>query len=648
MGAGLGLPERPRQQVVGTWRRAVDSHWFPFLQLASVMAAWALWNLDASRGWVLLIALAPPALRVLAGRWPVRRTPLDVPLGIFLVTACVGVWAAYDRDGSLSGFADPRPAGWQALWGLCLAALAFYAVAAMKTRAQSRWALALLAGFGAALVGWFSATNDWETVPAKWAFSLWLGRAIQSLLPELPGPRLHPNIAGGIIAPLFPLSLGLVAETFRREGGKWAWAAWGAVTGAAMAVGLVLTTTRGAWLGVVGAWAAGLCWSLLGRLNPKLQRPGAFIGLLALVGLAGVVLFASSSALRQALLGVETLAGRYALLQEALLLMRDYPFTGCGLGAFGAVHSTYALMIHVPFQSHAHALLLDVALEQGVPGALAAIGVLGGAAWLGLRALAQGTGRQPALAASMLSLAAMGIHGLVDDPFYGSRGVWLLWVPAGLVLATLGEAEVGERVLRWVRTLDRRVVIGLALAALALLGVSVRPTLEALYANLGAVYQTQVELRAYDVKHRSRTLDQVRQEADLARAEAFFARSLALHPMQVTARTRLAAVALSRGQYEVALMHAQAAWNAGHRDRVTRLMLGDALVASGRPAEAVQAVRSLSWAEERLQGQAQARYWASGDYQRAADAWRAVTLLDPNDVGAASRIKEAEERVKRP
>jgi hypothetical protein len=612
-----------------------------------VAVAWALWNLDASRGWVLLIALAPLALRLLAGRWPVRRTPLDVPLAVFLLTACVGVWAAYDRHGSLSGFADPRPAGWQALWGLCLAVLAFYAVAALETGAQDRWALALLAGFGAALVGWFSATNDWEAAPVKWAFSLRFGQAIQSLLPELPGPRLHPNIVGGVIAPLFPLSLGLVAEAFRKEG-RWTWVAWGVVTGAAMGLGLVLTTTRGAWLGIGGAWAVGLCWSLVGRLSPNLQRPVTFVGLLALAGVVGIVIVVSSSALQQALFRIETLDRRYALLQEALLLVRDYPFTGCGLGTFGAVHSTYALMIHVPFQSHAHLLLLDVALEQGVPGALAALGVLGGAAWLGLRALERGTGRQPALAASLLSLATMGIHGLVDDPFYGSRGVWLLWVPAGLVVATSTQTGIGTQVLRWGRALDRRVVIGLAFAVLALVGVSARLTLEMLYANLGAVYQTQVELRAYDVRHLNRTLDQVRQEADLTRAEALFARSMALYPTQVTARTRLAAIALSRGQYEAGLAHAQAAWNAGHRDRVTRLLLGDALVANGRPAEAAQVVGGLSWAEDRLEGQAQARYWVYGDYQRAADAWRATAVLNPGDADTARRAKEAEERAGRP
>ena len=185
----------------------------------------------------------------------------------------------------------------------------------------------------------------------------------------------------------------------------------------------------------------------------------------------------------------------------------------------------------------------------------------------------------------------------------------------------------------------------IGLGVLVLLVFCGHPLAAAWYANLGAVGQTLVELQAYDHEHFDNpTLDQVRQREDLAEAESYFGRALALDPGQATARTRLAEIALGRGEYDAALKHGQAAWGAGHRDRVTRLLLGDALVAQGRVEEATRVVRGLERAELRLGGQAWYRYSLNEDWQRAAYAWQAVLALDPEDVHAEEGLRRAEER----
>jgi thioredoxin-like negative regulator of GroEL len=185
----------------------------------------------------------------------------------------------------------------------------------------------------------------------------------------------------------------------------------------------------------------------------------------------------------------------------------------------------------------------------------------------------------------------------------------------------------------------------MALLGLLLLGLFGRTLAAAWYADLGAVTQTLVELPPYDYNHfDDPTLDQIRQREDLSAAETYFDRALALDPGQVTARTRLAHIALARGEYETALAHTQAAWDAGHRDRVTRLLLGDALAAQGQVEGAAAVVQGLEWAESRLNGQAWYRYWVSEDWQRAAYALRAVLLLDPQDAYAGSWVDQAEER----
>jgi tetratricopeptide (TPR) repeat protein len=195
--------------------------------------------------------------------------------------------------------------------------------------------------------------------------------------------------------------------------------------------------------------------------------------------------------------------------------------------------------------------------------------------------------------------------------------------------------------------------VGWTLAAVGLLlvlGCALWPPLRALWlANLGAVRQAQIELSAYDyVHHADLSLDKIRQRENLAGATYRYQHTLALREHQVTARTRLAAIALSRGQYEQALAHVQTAWDAGHHDQVTRILLSDALIATGDPERALELVRGTDWAEMRLVVQAWDRYWWAGDYQRASDAWHVIVGLDPSNESARRWLTEAQAKVGQP
>jgi hypothetical protein len=333
------------------------------------------------------------------------------------------------------------------------------------------------------------------------------------------------------------------------------------------------------------------------------------------------------------------------LISQSALLVRDYPFTGVGLGQYPLTHSTYALLAHVPTLPHGHSMLMDVALSQGVPGAVAAACITGGAAWLGLYALDRVRSPPPALAPGLFSLATISIAALSDDAFYSSWGILLLWVPAGVVMAGWrGVCVTRDQVLR-PRAWRWQTLVAVTVVVLAL-GIGFwHPLAAAWYANLGAVHQTWIELSQYDYQHFDNpTLDQIRARSDLSTAQESYRRALSLDPGQVTARTRLAQIALGKGAYDEALDHAQAAWDAGHRDPVTRLLLGDALVAAGKPEDAVDIVRGIGSAKGRIDGQAWYRYWLGEDYVRAADAWRAALALDPGDARIVGAIEAAEAR----
>jgi tetratricopeptide (TPR) repeat protein len=177
-----------------------------------------------------------------------------------------------------------------------------------------------------------------------------------------------------------------------------------------------------------------------------------------------------------------------------------------------------------------------------------------------------------------------------------------------------------------------------------------RPLRAGLYLNLGAKAQAQAELALYDAERADDpTLDEVRRQVDLSGAEERYARALALIPGYVRARVRLAQIALSRGHYAQALAHAQAAWQADPDDWRARLTLGDALVAEGQVAEGVELVRGLPRAEKRFETWAYYRHWIAGEYRpgeyrRAANAYRAVLLLNPDNERAARFAEQAEQK----
>jgi O-antigen ligase len=618
--------------------------------------------------WVVVLA-AVPVLVTLATARTAAPPLVSICLAVFLASAVSALWATYDRDATRLVF--DHPVGWQKLWGLILAVLFFYALVTIPSASGHRWAVGMLTGLGMLVAVSFVATNDWIAQPALWEPITRLGEAIQALLPPLPRGALNPNVAGGVVAPLLPLSLGLAAEGRRVR--QATWVAWGLLGALIMALALLLSTSRGAWLGTAGALSLVAVWWLAGKLARAEWRILAFAAVIGLVTVVAGLAWASIAPLRRLVLEAGPIPNRLAIFSQAALLVRDYAFTGSGLGTFPLVHSTYALMIHVPVLSHAHALPLNVALEQGLIGADGLLLAWVLAAGLGLRALARSDGNRPMLAAALVSLAVLVIHSLSDDALYSSRGVLFLWVPVAAVLsAARGEAEhyrstpvrpgaaepqaegrprdadgeLGQPAGAWFR----RVGIGVTvLAIVALLMFVWRPVVAAFHANVGAVRQTLVELRAY---HSERfgdpTLDEVRRQEDLSAAVRRFERALALDPGQVTARTRLAQIALARRDYDASLGHAQAAWDAGYRDRVTRLVLSDALVAKGRVADAAQIIRGLEQAAMRLDGHAFSRYQRHGDWQRAAYAWRTVLMLDPGNERVRNAAAWAEEKAAQP
>ncbi len=645
---GEGATQNPKSKIHNL--RA----WLPTLELGCAVLAGALWYLQGGAVWYAGDWPGPWPLLLLALLWifrllyvrltprdaassrppVVRFTPFSFPLLLFLLSAAVGLWAAY----------DPSRA-WAKAW-LIIGALGLYwALAQQPTLKHLYLALSFWGVFGIVLTGYFFVTHDWASQTVKVPALVALGQAISARLPRLAAHRISPNVVGGMLAVVLPYYVPLIVlpgkEPLALSPG-WRRAlrlCWSLALALAL-LGWLVASSRGAWIALLGGGAVWGLWRALGRWmkygRGGHRRRSARVWSLRLRWMAGLLtvgaLLAAGAAaliLSRDLPGAASLANRLSLLRTSALLARDTPLTGIGLGMFEMHFSIYTLLIHVGYIVNSHNLLLDMAIEQGVVGALATIGLAVTAVVVGLRLLRRAPQAHAWIIEAALTALLVGlVHGMVDDILYGSRALLLLFVPLGWLAAEIpalnavSPEEASSRRRRSPWALAGFLTVTMIVISFVCLRGGVW------YANLGAVAQARVELNRYDQHHFDNpTMDQVRQQEDLSVAIAWFERALAANPGNLTAQQRLAAIDLARGDYSAALTLLQAAWDAGHRDAVTRLLYGDALVAQGRVTEAVEVIRGLPFAQARLLGEAWSRYHLGQDPVREAYAREAAAAL---------------------
>ena len=566
----------------------------------------------------------------------------------FLLTGLIGVWAAYDR-----------PAAWMRFALLAAGLLLSLAVAGAGRRSGEAVlgpAGLLCALLAAALAAYFLLTYDWQTHAVdKVAVLYRLGLWIQAVRPKVPVPEdIHINIAGGGLALLLPPALAAAVWARRQR------LSLVVVIPAALAVAfalatLVLTVARGAWLGLAAGAvvAAYLGWRLgpglrggrgpgfrggrgRGRHHPhrRLADLGFVLALLAIA--AGLALVVSTPV---AGLGDGSTTGRPLLWRQGLDLVADYPFTGSGLGSTMMVHATYLMMLHVGFISHMHNLFLQVAIEQGLPGLLLILLLLA-LAVANLVRHARTHGPSLFFLAAVASLVALVVHGLFDAGLYASRLAPFVFVPFAFALGLTtddrpattenrkptidgqhGPAVSGQRSKFPVRGLWS--VVGGLLLLLLLLPSS----LAAFQANLGAVAQTRAELSRYTWPAVP-IQDALRRDpsVNLDPAIAYYQAALARSSTNATANRRLGQIELSRGQYDDARRHLQAAYDAAPGRQAARFLLGESDAIAGETDQAASLWRTLSakfwWDEDWVGRQAfrNRQYWydSIGEKEEAA------------------------------
>jgi putative inorganic carbon (HCO3(-)) transporter len=364
----------------------------------------------------------------------------------------VSLWASMDLQRSM-----PK------LYGIVLGVAICYAIVNNVRRPSAAWSVGLaMAWLGVAVTALALLGTDWgEPGPIRLPLEY---SGIARLLTRMGGSLsvgFNPNEVGGALTLFVPFVISLLVLGLRHGGtamgqGALRWdsgrlprlarhrlmptmLALGLLP---MLVTLALTQSRAAWLGT----GAGLL--VIASFGPRWLR--ATVAIVVVAGCLALCWLGPGS-VADWLLAVDsdrTIAPRFDIWLRAVHMMQDMPYTGVGLNMFSqTVNSLYPLLTVPPEKvlelTHAHNVLLQVAVDVGLLGLVAYLALLlgVGASWVySWRHLASRPMR--ALTVGLLSsMVAYHVYGLADCLTLGAKPGVFIWAQWGL-MATLANLSM--------------------------------------------------------------------------------------------------------------------------------------------------------------------------------------------------------------
>jgi O-antigen ligase len=389
----------------------------PLVALAALLVALPLSTLVTVEAGDFSVTAVEPLMVLLVASWLARDIarrdialvggPIPAALGLVLLAVLASSLAA-ERP----GLAYKETIKW-----LELVVVFLFTVAHLRGEGRQRAILAvlLLTGAAEALYGAF----QYLTGQGPAAFVV--GEALRAY-----GHFEQPNPFAGYLGTILPLGLALAAT--RRPPGL---AGLAGLATAAVAVGILLSLSRGAWVGIIIGLAAMLvAWSpavrrwlpasaaglvLVVLLTASNILPGGWSDrLVAVVENFGIFDVRSVDVTGENFAVVE----RMAHWQAGWYMLLDHPLLGVGIGNYPAAYDTYALPGWPEPLGHAHNYYLNMAAETGLPGAAALLVLMG----VIYRTILHGLKRQPpgsfarALLVGLLgSFVVLTVHNLFDN-----------------------------------------------------------------------------------------------------------------------------------------------------------------------------------------------------------------------------------------
>ncbi len=365
------------------------------------------------------LALTWGARRWLTGKFT-RATAFDLPLGVLLVCLPLSFSVTIAPATSL-----PK------VFGVLLAVAFFYAtVNAIQTPRDLAWATfwLVIVCAGIALAGLIG--TDWaqsKIVSASFIYDR-LPRVVQGIPRSIAGGFAR-NGVGGALALIVPLLVALAIQNARSPQSAIRNSVYNPILFGATLLALAtlaLTQSRG---GILGA--------AVGVLGVAIWRERKFVWLIAasVAALIGLIALGYGNALLDFVLRMDaqsgTLASRLEVWQRGWLMVRDFPFTGIGIGTYNAMaHLMYPFFIAAPEEvvAHAHNQLLQVAVDLGIPGLVAYCALLAAFALSVTRAY-----RAPAAAATHALIVGVSA-GMIAHHVFGLTDAFMLGTKPGIVM----------------------------------------------------------------------------------------------------------------------------------------------------------------------------------------------------------------------
>jgi hypothetical protein len=135
-------------------RDFVNNRWFALTEIFLVLASGLILYLrPGAGGWSLILPLLPWCLRLIFGQFPFQRTIFDWLIVIFIITAVVGYWAAYDKEAALPKF-----------WLILLGILFYYALT-RQPRENLSWLSGIFFSISIGISLYFFLTHDFVALP---------------------------------------------------------------------------------------------------------------------------------------------------------------------------------------------------------------------------------------------------------------------------------------------------------------------------------------------------------------------------------------------------------------------------------------------------------------------------------------------------
>jgi len=290
-----------------------------------------------------------------AGSWQKVRTCLDLPILIFFLLLTLSAVFSIDRKHSF----------FELLKFIDCVIIYYTVVFRCDNQRDINLCLYLIMG-----VGFFLSVRGIIQYLGGADRSFWL------LITELSGPFDNSNFFAGYLTMVILPGLGVM--TAQREVGKKVFLGY---ILAMMLVAFVLTLSRGGWASMLlGLLGAGIIFAYKvkrdrkedyrDRLNPKLLITVIIlfvivVGLgVSLLGFQAVYDKTSSLFDQKRKKEIESLNGRLPVWKASIQIIKDYPFTGTGLGTFPLVHTHYMKKM-LPSDTYTWNEYLQLCLEAG-------------------------------------------------------------------------------------------------------------------------------------------------------------------------------------------------------------------------------------------------------------------------------------------